>query len=34
MAIWICLVATVVLGLSSDTLIEMCYRAAESLNLA
>jgi proton-translocating NADH-quinone oxidoreductase chain N len=33
MAIWICLVATVVLGLSSDTLIEMCYRAAESLNL-
>ena len=34
MAIWICLVATIVLGLSSDTLIEMCYRAAESLNLA
>ena len=34
MAIWICLVATVVLGLSSDALIEMCYRAAESLNLA
>ena len=33
MAIWICLVATIVLGLSSDTLIEMCYRAAESLNL-
>jgi len=34
MAIWICLVATIVLGLSSDPLIEMCYRAAESLNLA
>ena len=34
MAIWICLVATVILGLSGDTLIDMCYRAAESLNLA
>ena len=34
MAIWICLVATVILGLSSDTLIDMCYRAAESLNLS
>ena len=34
MAIWICLVATVLLGLSGDTLIRMCYRAAESLNLA
>ena len=34
MAIWICLVATVLIGLSGDTLIEMCYRAAESLNLA
>tara|TARA_B100000035_G_scaffold314948_1_gene333117 strand:+ start:193 stop:1923 length:1731 start_codon:yes stop_codon:yes gene_type:complete len=32
MAIWICLVATVILGLSSDTLIDMCYRAAESLD--
>jgi NADH-quinone oxidoreductase subunit N len=34
MAIWICLVATIILGLSGDTLIDMCYRAAESLNLA
>jgi len=34
MAIWICLVATIILGLSSDTLIDMCYRAAESLNLS
>ena len=34
MAIWICLVGTVLLGLSGDTLIDMCYRAAESLNLA
>tara|TARA_B110001452_G_scaffold260314_1_gene257687 strand:+ start:2538 stop:4226 length:1689 start_codon:yes stop_codon:yes gene_type:complete len=34
MAIWICLVGTIILGLSSDTLIEMCYRAAESLNLS
>ncbi len=33
MAIWICLVATIILGLSGDTLIDMCYRAAESLNL-
>ena len=33
MSIWICLVATVLLGLSGDTLINMCYRAAESLNL-
>ena len=34
MAIWVCLVATVILGLSGDTLIDMCYRAAESLNLS
>lgn len=34
MAIWICLVATIILGLSSDTLIDMCYRAAESLSLS
>ncbi len=34
MAIWICLVATILLGLSGDTLIDMCYRAADSLNLA
>ena len=34
MAIWICLIATIILGLSSDTLIDMCYRAAESLNLS
>ena len=34
MAIWICLVATIILGLSADTLIDMCYRAAESLKLA
>ena len=33
MAIWICLVGTIILGLSGDTLIDMCYRAAESLNL-
>ncbi|MBT4065886.1 MAG: NADH-quinone oxidoreductase subunit N [Euryarchaeota archaeon] len=33
MAIWICLVATIIIGLSGDTLIDMCYRAAESLNL-
>jgi proton-translocating NADH-quinone oxidoreductase chain N len=34
MAIWICLVATILIGLSGDTLIDMCYRAAESLKLA
>ena len=33
MAIWICMVGTIILGLSGDTLIDMCYRAAESLNL-
>ena len=31
---WICLVATILLGLSGDTLIDICYRAADSLNLA
>ncbi len=34
MAIWICLVATILLGLSGDTLIDMCYSAADSLDLA
>ena len=33
MAIWVCMVGTIILGLSGDTLIDMCYRAAESLNL-
>lgn len=34
MAIWICLVGTIILGLSGETVIDACYRAAESLNLA
>ena len=31
MSIWICVVATVLLGLSGDFLIELCYNAAEGL---
>ncbi len=33
MAIWFCVFGTVFLGLAGDFLIEMCYSAAESLNL-
>lgn len=31
MTIWICVVATILLGLSGDFLIELCYNAAEGL---
>ncbi len=33
MTIWFCVCATILLGVSGDFLIDMCYDAAESLNL-
>ena len=31
MTIWICVVATILLGVAGDRFIEMCYSAAEGL---